>query len=54
MDLDVFEFDEIILNDAMVVNILVTYFDEGVFQTAWFNVGYLQSLCSDTELARVR
>lgn len=31
MDLDDFKFNDIVLKDAMVLNTLVTYFNEGIF-----------------------
>lgn len=30
MDFDNFEFDEVILKDSMVLNTIMTYFDEGI------------------------
>lgn len=32
MDLDAFEFDEVILREVMVQNTSMTYFDKGVFR----------------------
>lgn len=31
MDLDNFEFDDIVLKDAVVINTLVTYFNDDIF-----------------------
>lgn len=34
INLDDFEFDEVILKDTVVLNTLITYFDKGIFRRA--------------------
>lgn len=54
IDLDDFKFDEVILKDVMVLNSLITYFDEGNF--GWSNLirDLYSSFGSEVEQAKVK
>lgn len=43
MDLDDFEFDKVILRDVVVLDTLVTYFNEGIFEQPGLKKGTLSS-----------
>lgn len=54
MDLDDFKSDEVILNDDVMWDTLIAYFDEGVFK--WLNLmtSFFSYFESDTKQTKVR
>lgn len=54
IDLNDFEFDEIILRDAMVLNTLVTYFKEGIFGKTDLKKNLYHHFRSYAERSKVR
>lgn len=54
INLDDFKFDEVVLKDVMVINTLITYFDEGIFGRLDLIRDLFNHFGSDTKRARVR
>lgn len=54
MDLDDFEFHEVVLRDVWIKNTLMTYFDEGIFKRPDLQHDLYNHFCYDAEWAKIK
>lgn len=54
IDLDDFEFNEVILRDVVVLDILITYFNEGIFGQTNLKKDIFHHFGTDIERSRVK
>lgn len=54
MDLEKFEFNEVVLRDVVVLYTLVTYFDEGIFRWPKLKRDFYHHIGSDAKRTRIK